>query len=206
MKKNLLFVLLATICLAGYAQAPASRQTVTDELELFNSKRLQINRTGMITLGAWALGNFLAGGIGWSRNEGSKMYFHQGNVMWNTVNLALAGFGLYDAMTSDPASFSLFQTITDQYSMEKLLLFNAGLDIGYIATGFFLMERARHVSKHSDRFRGYGQALVLQGGFLFVFDILLFAFHNHHGTILEGLVPVITSTAEGIQMGLNLTF
>lgn len=205
MKKNLLFLLFITICLVGHTQAPTDLQPVKD-LELFNSKRLQINRTGMITLGAWAVGNFLAGGIGWSRHDGSKMYFHQGNVMWNTVNLALAGFGLYGAMHAEPASFDLFQTITEQYSMEKLLLFNAGLDIGYIATGFFLMERGRHVSKHSDRFKGYGQALILQGGFLFLFDIILFAVHNHHGRALQGLVPVINATGEGIQMGLSLTF
>lgn len=200
----LLFIMLLVFSGMTYAGHPFS--TESEALQSFNIKRLQINKTGMITLGAWAIGNFVAGGIGWSRSSGPAMYFHQGNVMWNTVNFALAGFGMYGAMTALPGSFSLHQTIVEQYSLEKLLLFNAGLDIGYIATGFFLMERSKHVTRHSDKYKGYGQALILQGSFLFLFDLALFAFQNHHGKALEQLVPVISFAGQGVQFGLGWHF
>ncbi len=200
MKNHILFIFfLCVVCFPAFSQSDA-------ELEAFNHQRLLINQAGMITLGAWAAGNFIVSGIGWNQNSGSSLYFHQGNVMWNTVNFALAGFGLYGSLTALPGSFGLAQTITEQYSLEKILLFNAGLDIGYMATGLYLIERAKHINKSSNRFKGYGQALILQGGFLFLFDLVMFAIHNQHGKALDGIIPVISATGQGFQVGLNLQF
>ncbi len=199
---SLVLLILGT---SAYAQPDADfSQTHQTDLESFNAMRLQINRAGMMTLGAWAVGNFVVGGIGWSRSSGSTMYFHQGNVMWNTVNAALAGFGLYGAMSAIPSSFGWHETITEQYAMEKLLLFNAGLDVGYMAAGLYMMERSKNISRHADRFKGYGQALILQGGFLFVFDMVLFAIHNRHGKMLEGILPAVNMTQQGLQLGLTI--
>ena len=200
MKSNIFFVIFTIFfCFSAYSQE-------VTELAAFNHQRLSINQTGMMTLGTWAVGNFIVSGIGWHRNKGSSMYFHQGNVMWNTVNLTLAGFGLYGAWTAIPESIGLAQTISEHYSMEKILLFNAGLDVGYMATGLFLMERARHIEKQAERFKGYGQALIVQGGFLFLFDLIMFAVHNHHGKTLQGLIPIISASTQGLQLGLNLQF
>lgn len=205
---HLLLLCLIILFLPGtttYSQPAADLgQAGQTDLESFNAMRLQINRAGMMTLGAWAVGNFVVGGIGWSRNSGSSMYFHQGNVMWNTVNAALAGFGLYGAMSAIPSSFGWHETITEHYAMEKLLLFNAGLDIGYMAAGLYLMERSKNSSKYAERFKGYGQALILQGGFLFVFDMALFAVHNRHGKMLEGILPAINLSQQGLQLGLTI--
>lgn len=200
MKTNSLFVIFMI-----FFCYPALSQGGT-ELEAFNHQRLTINQTGMISLGTWAVGNFIVSGIGWHRHSGSSRYFHQGNVLWNTVNFALAGFGLYGALTTVPGSMGLTQTITEQYAMEKILLLNAGLDVGYLATGFFLMERAKRIEKQAERFKGYGQALILQGSFLFLFDLVLFAIHNHHGQSLQGIIPVISASAQGFQLGINLQF
>lgn len=94
------------------------------------------------------------------------------NLVWNSVNLAIAGFG-YIGLRSDPAQYSLPETIREFQNLENILLFNAGLDVGYMAAGAYLWERG--IRKESNRLIGYGQSVVLQGAFLFTFDLILFA-------------------------------
>ncbi|MDX9941119.1 MAG: hypothetical protein RBS53_02730 [Bacteroidales bacterium] len=187
----LLFVFFMVLTLPAFSQGG---------LLDFNLKRQEISRIGMWTLGGWAATNFLVSGIGWARGSGSNMYFHQGNVLWNTVNAGIAGVALYSLYQGDAGSLGFLETIQEHFGMEKTLLFNAGLDVGYMATGFYLHEKARNSTKFHDRFKGYGSALILQGAFLFVFDLVLFGILNHHGKTLETLLLSAYFTPEGVGM------
>ncbi len=51
---------------------------------------------------------------------------------------------------------------TDPARLRRVLLVNAGLDVGYLAVGAALVRRAR--------WRGDGWAVLVQGGFLLVLD------------------------------------
>ncbi|MEM6840698.1 MAG: hypothetical protein AAF632_00615 [Bacteroidota bacterium] len=187
MKKYfLLLVLIITVDQA---------HTQSDDLIRYNEQRLQITRIGMLTLGGWALANMGTSGILLSQNSGSRFYFHQMNVFWNVVNISLAGFGYYNAATADPASFSLAESIQEQNSIEKLLLFNAGLDVAYLAGGFYLLERSRRDSPQSERWKGYGQSLLLQGSFLLVFDALLYTFLHQPSPELFSLLSSVQLTS-----------
>lgn len=140
----------------------------------FYSSHLQTQDRGMMILGAWAVGNIAVGAYGWSRYSGEKKYFHQMNLFWNTVNLGIAGFALYNNMQTDPRMFGVEEALGEARKIEKILLINSGLDVAYIGTGFLL----RHFGSNSDKRRfllkGYGNSLILQGGFLLVFDLLLY--------------------------------
>ncbi len=182
----ILIAILLTSFYTGYAQINK------EELLYFNVKRLQTNKTGMLTLGGWALANIGTGLIASRGASGSNKYFHQMNVYWNVVNLALAGSGYYGSAASDPVSFSLFSSIKEQYGIEKLLLLNAGLDVGYIATGLYLTERAKNTQKQTDRLKGFGQSIMLQGGFLLLFDATLYFIHNSHSKLLQQLLTNIS--------------
>lgn len=64
------------------------------------------------------------------------------------------------------------------HRLEKILLFNAGIDLAYMAVGGWMWDRgSRGLSGPSgvdaERLTGWGQALVLQGGFLFAFDVVM---------------------------------
>jgi hypothetical protein len=136
--------------------------------------RIDKQKTGMIVLGSWAVANLVSSPILASRTNGSTKYFHQMNGFWNTVNLTLAvvGYlGLPDAATGDMSWSAEYQELI---KIEKILLFNTALDLGYMATGFYLRERANNVQKQSARFRGFGNSLILQGGFLFLFDLIFY--------------------------------
>lgn len=171
------------------------------ELTDFNENRLKITKTGMYTLGAWAVGNMAVSGIALGNAGGSQKYFHQMNIYWNIVNLGLAGSGLYSAITADPASFDLAASISEQAKMEKLLLFNAGLDIGYMAAGLWMMERSKNIHKNPELWEGFGKSVILQGAFLFVFDLALFTILNTNSSteLIQNLQVGMASNGVGIS-------
>ena len=173
----------------------------SDALTDFNQSRKQITKTGMLVLGSWAVGNMAVSGLLMPRNSGSSYYFHQMNVFWNVVNLGLAGFGYYNALQMDPAGVGVSASVSEFYSLQKTLLFNAGLDIAYIAGGLYLLERAKNADKNHDRFRGYGRSVILQGAFLLAFDTVLFFVLDSRSS---ELLPLLNVSADGI--GLRLRF
>ncbi len=165
--KYLLFIPFIFFSLLLYSQNDA------DNLARFQEEHLQIQKKGMLVLGAWAISNFAASGYSMSQTSGVPYYFHQMNVFWNTVNAGLAVSGYLGA--SNPELITGSSEMLMKYnSFSKILLFNAGLDMAYMATGLFLRERGKNITKHSNRFKGYGNSLLLQGGFLFAFDVVLF--------------------------------
>jgi hypothetical protein len=180
--------ILASIIIGSIGVIKAQNSDLN--LESINEKRLDLNQNGMKLLGSWAAGNMIAGGVGMSQTKGNTRYFHQMNLAWNGVNLAIAGLG-YFGSKKDPASFSFKETLQEFHKFEKILLFNAGLDVGYMATGAYLWERG--IRKDSERLQGYGQSLILQGGFLFTFDLIMYlASKNQSSSLVDAL--------EGIQV------
>ena len=191
----LLSILLGTI-------GSSNAQRSDDSLSEINEDRLQMNRDGMKVLGSWAAGNIILGGIGMTQSEGNAKYFHQMNLAWNSVNLAIAGLG-YLGSRKSPSEFTLSDTIREFHKFEKILLFNAGLDVGYMATGAYLWERG--IRKENSRLEGYGQSLILQGAFLFTFDLILFlASKNKSSKLLDSIDESLSVTPGGVN--LRMTF
>ena len=195
MKKKLFLFLLIQLLFSGWVLAQHS----TVDLEQINRDRIQLNSNGMFVLGGWALTNIAIGGIGMTQTDGRTKYFHQMNAAWNTVNLGIAGFGYY-GLRSSSSSLSLSETINEFHNFENILLFNAGLDVGYMAIGAYLWERG--LRKESDRLVGYGQSMILQGGFLFTFDIILYVLsRNQSRSLIESLENIqFTGTALSVSI------
>jgi len=138
----------------------------------------------MLTLGGWAVGNMAVNAALLPNASGVDRYFYQMNLLWNTVNLGLAGVGFYSARKTLPAKQFSYGALNKQYQIEKTLLFNAGLDIGYMAFGAYLMERD---GDNAERWEGFGKGLLLQGGFLFVFDAVWYLVHVNHRKNNQGI-------------------
>ena len=159
-----LILLLITV-LPAYGQ---------EEYRQFYSESLRTTNTGMYILGGWAITNIATGAYGWSRFDGDTKYFHQMNLFWNTVNLSIAGFALYSNYMLDISALGPDEIMNKHNSTERILLINAALDIGYIGAGFLMRYLAGKSSKNSDLLKGYGNSVILQGGFLFLFDVVLY--------------------------------
>lgn len=180
-------------------------QSTGQALEQFNKERIQIDKRLMIGLGSWATSNFIVSGVGWATvPTGEAHYFHQMNVMWNTVNIGLAIPGYLKAKKAN-ASISFSETIRTQHQTEKIFLINTGLDIGYMASGLLLRSSAKTNTSKKDQFNGYGNSLLMQGGFLFVFDLVAYSIHNRHSKkSLDKLMNSIEMSSSGIGFQWNV--
>lgn len=196
MKKSLLLFLLATIF-----SSSSKAQTIVEELRNINEERIEKNKTAMKLLGGWSVANIATGTYGRLQTGGTTRYFHEMNAAWNSVNLAIAGFGYYGAKRAD-TDLSLTETVRESNNMDKILLLNTGLNVGYMATGAYLWERG--IRKQSDRQTGYGQSLILQGAFLFVFDTLFYLSRSSERERIRSVLESIQFNGTGISY--NRTF
>jgi hypothetical protein len=193
-----LAILMASISTSSICSAQS--------LEEFNQARTKTDRTLMMTLGSWATANFIVSGVGWATAKVDEAkYFHEMNVMWNTINLAIAIPGIIKAKRAK-TNLSLAETIKEQHRAEKIFLFNSGLDLGYIATGFIFRSEAKSSVERKSQLNGYGNSLLLQGGFLFLFDLSSYFIHNTQSNkklhkFLEKVEP--SSSGIGLQFNLN---
>lgn len=188
LKRPVILVLLLLFCSQLVAQDG-------NALQIFNADRLHLTRGGMTVLGSWAVGNIGFSGVQYFRTSGSTKSFHQMNVMWNCVNLGLAVPGFLGAGPGSADSLSLAESIHEQHAIEKILLVNAGLDVGYVMTGFFLRERSKTAAKRNDMLKGFGNSLLLQGGFLLIFDSVFYYVQHHHGS--QKLTPILEHITVG---------
>lgn len=174
-----------------------------DDYNTFYTKSLSTNNTGMYILGSWAVANMVAGGYGWSQTTGQTRYFHQMNLFWNTVNLSIAGIALYSNLTTSFADLSAAQMLEKHTKTENLYLINAGLDVLYVGTGFLLKHLATQKPKRHDLLKGYGNSVILQGGFLFVFDLVMWKIqHNHRLNFIQNLSFDVLPEISGFQLAL----
>jgi hypothetical protein len=167
----------------------------------FNEERLQIQQTGMLTLGGWALGNMAVNGallINPSSNE--QAHFYRMNIFWNLVNLGLAIPGYLSAVNADPAALNLAESAYEFNKMNKILLVNVGLDVAYITGGFLLKEAAKTRPDKQDMFKGYGRSLILQGAFLFAFDVALVAILESKSPQLNQLLEVVSFNGSSLAL------
>lgn len=154
-------------------------------------REINYRKSGMMVLGSWAVLNLTSGLYLRANRQGVDRSFHEMNALWNTVNLGIAGAGFLAAMRLEQpeTAAGLMQL---QHDLDKVLLFNAGLDLAYIAAGFWMIERSKNIQKQNDRWRGYGQSVILQGAALFAFDILMVALHPKANSVSQlqlGFVP-----------------
>lgn len=164
----------------------------------FNQERNDLNRKGMVVLGSWAGANLIINGILLSNSSGSDKYFYQMNVYWSVVNGALAGLGVLGAKKKQ-GNLSAFRTLEEQSSTEKTFLINTGLDAAYVMTGVYLLEKSKNSVDNQDMLKGYGQSVILQGGFLLLFDGIMYGVHRSH--LKKGKAIFENLTFTGNQVG-----
>jgi hypothetical protein len=102
-------------------------------------------------LGAWAAGSVVVGGVLAAR-PGTRGLGRQ-TAAWGAVDGAIALVGARRRAGGGP---------TPPLRLRRVLLVNAALDVGYVATGAWLVR--------DGRWRGDGIAVVVQGAFLLVLD------------------------------------
>ncbi len=200
MLKWILVLLLSSFCCQLSAQK--------NKLDSVAFKRNQLNQTNMVVLGSWAASNMLYSGMAISQNTGKEKYFHQMNVYWNVVNLGIAGFSIFNTNKQLKRTINFEQNLKEQRLLERVLLINSGLDVGYVATGLYLMNRSssQNLIDNQQQMKGFGQSLVVQGGFLLLFDVYQYLLHRHNGKSLNTMNSKTSFSISGDKLSFLYRF
>lgn len=122
---------------------------------------------GMILLTVWGMASILYGRINQKTPALVNRFCRQMTFYWGLVNTVL---GL-SAVVKVLQTFGAYQANSSvQHGARQLFRFNAVLDTVYILIGLITAYAGRGAS---DRRRGYGLAIIVQGIFLFILDLTL---------------------------------
>lgn len=85
------------------------------------------------------------------------------NAVWGLINLIIASFGYYGVMKK--IRMGLADEELERQRLRRLLKVNTWLDVGYLAVGLALAWWGK-----SPLLQGFGWGIMVQGGFLLLFD------------------------------------
>ncbi|MBS1947090.1 MAG: hypothetical protein JST47_04940 [Bacteroidetes bacterium] len=169
-----------------------------NEFDEFNIERLNATKHAMLVLGSWGAVNVVEGTIGIATTNGEAKYFHQMNLIWGATNFLIAAPS-YFGMKRSASGLSPAETVKQQSTIEKIYLFNAGLDLVYITAGAYCIQKGNNDSRH-DLYTGYGKSLILQGAGLLLFDASMSLIHAHHGKKLYKILSSLQFSGNSVGM------
>lgn len=123
-------------------------------------------------LATWAAVSATIGGFLLLARGERRAFWHGVGVQaigWAVINFAIALFGQRAgaARERSPGAQLPYTLAKESRGLFRLLWINAGLDILYMLGGWSWARRSR-----DERGRGHGIGIVIQGAFLFVFDVI----------------------------------
>lgn len=197
-----MYKLSLTTCLVIFSLCSFSQKI---DLTRFEKQRVSYSKNAMIGLAGWSVANLVGSGIATNTRNKEMRYFHQMNVMWGGINLAIAGLGYWGAGREKIDNPTLEAVLKHQNKIEKTYLINAGLDVVYIGSGL-LMNKTSDNQKNPEKFKGYGNSIMMQGGFLLLYDAVMYAIHRKHGKQLKGMDDKLTFNAGPGAVSLTYNF
>ena len=196
MKKIILLLFLTPICNNLFSQAPTA-----SELFDHNKSRNKKTTRGLQVLGCFAVANMGVSGYMYYNTKGVDKSFHEMNIMWNSVNTVIAVASL---LPKDKNDMNLAKTLSWQNNTEATYIGAAALDLVYSTAGLYLTERAKNDLTNHDKYKGWGNALIYNGGFLFLFDTGMYIAHKRNGKKLNKMMDKISLSTGGSGVKLTL--
>ena len=171
-----------------------------DSLKSIDLNRLHIQKTGMEVLGSWAIANIATGAILSGNTNGQAKYFYQMNALWNIANLGAAVSGYIGSEKYGGPVLTAAEAIKQQKRIETIFLVNGSLDVLYIGGGIYLDHRG--IVNNSDKLKGYGSSIILQGAFLLLFDGTMYTSEQHNGKKLRDFLQRNPVLFDGKKIGM----
>ena len=195
-----------------------------DSLKYYNNLRINTTSTGMKVLGGWGILNLGTGAIwGWNSKHTSfhvdlngnpvvtssagigpeGQYFYQMNTIWGVVDFGTAFLGYAGIQKYRKKNLNAAETLEQQKKLEKIFLINGALDIAYLGTGTYL--KLAGDSRKSPIMKGYGESILMQGGFLLIFDGLMYHAEKGNGIRLRNFLEKHPISFDGHRVGTVIT-
>lgn len=121
------------------------------------------------------------------------------NTIWGAVDFGTALIGYANIQKYRKKTLTAAQTLEAQKKLENIFLVNGALDIAYIGTGAYL--KLTGDSRNSPIMKGYGESILLQGGFLLLFDGLMYHAEKSNGSKLRNFLEKHPISFDGRRVG-----
>ena len=150
-----------------------------DELKDFDERFRIILRRHLSLLAWWSLLTALVGLPSIFLGKGIWPYFWMMTVSWAAINFGIVLGLLGHTAFQQFARGNTFDRFRVQRHIEKMLLFNIGLDTAYVFAGLWLHTLGRLPDiAHPELWTGFGWAVLVQGVFLFCHDNIFHWVHR----------------------------
>ncbi len=118
-------------------------------------------------LTAWSLFSLLAGGVItlWAETGSVWQAFGGMNAVWALVNLVIASLGFYGVLKKMQRGIA--DESAERNRLLRVLKVNTVLDVGYVLVALGMIVWGR-----TPLLQGFGWGVLVQGGFLLIFDAL----------------------------------
>lgn len=137
----------------------------------FNLYKFQLK--ALPVLSAWGLASFIAGLVWLPNREAWRAGFGTQFAAWGLIDAFIALLGQRAAARNHSrwqrGEIDKQEQQRQAAQFERLLWLNAGLDICYVLGGKWLVSR----QPQDARRQGMGWGIMVQGGVLFIWDVIL---------------------------------
>lgn len=212
--KKAFIIILILFCTSAFAQ---------DSLKHYKNLRINTTSSGMKVLGSWGIVNLGTGAIwGWNSKRTSTytdlggtpvttsksissegQYFFQMNTIWGAVNFGTALVGYANVQRDRKKNLTAAEIAEQQKRIEKIFRINEYLDVAYLGVGTYL--KLAGDSRKSPIMKGYGESILMQGGFLLIFDGIMYHAEKGNGTRLRNFLEKHPISFDGHRVGTVIT-
>jgi hypothetical protein len=162
---------LVALTMVFYLPLTLKSQDSTSIHDLFYKKQQQ----SLSLLSGWSVGNLIFSPLA-TKNlfspETTNEHFHQMNFSWNLLNVGIAGLGHIIVNKDSKKPWDMKILHYKKKKAEKSIIINMGLDLVYMVTGLLLKNSAQKNNSEYSMNKGYGNSLILQGGYLLFYDAI----------------------------------
>jgi len=66
--------------------------------------------------------------------------------------------------------------------------------------GLYMIERSKNVTENSERWKGFGKSILMQGAFLFAFDVAMAVIISKGNADVKPLLGSLQFTGDGVGL------
>ena len=203
-RSRLVLNVLLMALLSSPFLAAAQEIRFADSARIFNTRRIIVNYNGTLAAGSWGLASVAAGAVGMAtaKQENWKA-FHATNLAFGASEMLFSGVSLLSCRSQikkhpeTQEAYRLFKRARSTH------LYGICADVACVAIGEYVIAKAKDVPATEARNRGIGQAMVLQGVGMLIFDNIMYRVHSRYNSRWGDLMDNFNFIGSGI--GFNYT-
>ncbi len=117
----------------------------------------------------WSSLSIIAGIVSFLLGNGFWKGFGIQCFAWGFIDLLIATFGMINTFRKRKGVYTEEKLFEESKKIRGILLINVALDVLYVSIGLILVIM---IGSKNSGWQGHGEGVILQGGFLFLFDLI----------------------------------